>query len=138
MTEPNEGQRDGGSGPGNGTLDAPASLLSEVGRLRKQARLTRHAYWLPLVLFGLVIGGSAPFYIEQIPGHSGPVIWTPTGTLAGFNGMFIEDQTSLAIYWLFAIGAGLYLTRLWYLRHGRRVGLMTPARGVVIAGVIVA
>ena len=41
------------------------------------------------------------------------------------------------IYWLLAIGAGLYLTSLWYRRHGRRVGLMTPARGVVVAGVIV-
>lgn len=137
MTEPSAGEGDGARRPGNGVQDAPASLLSEVGRLRKQARLTRHAYWLPLVLFGLVIGGSAPFYVEPIPAHSEPVMWTPVGTLAGLNGMFTTDQTALAIYWLFAIGAGLYLTRLWYLRHGRRVGLMTPARGVVIAGVIV-
>ena len=43
----------------------PASLLSEARRLRRRARSTRHAYWLPLVLFGLLTLGSAPFYIQH-------------------------------------------------------------------------
>ena len=127
----------GGRPAGNGGQDAPARLLSELGRLRRQARSIRHAYWLPLVLFGLVIGASSPFYLVTLPSPSGAVLWTGTGILAGFNGMLDRNPTALAIYWLLALGAGLYLTRLWYLRHGRRVGLMTPARGFVIAGVIV-
>src|SRR6266568_3305412 len=48
-----------------------------------------------------------------------------------------QNSTALTIYWLIAIGAGPYVTWLWYLRHGRQVGLMTPARGFVIAGVVV-
>jgi hypothetical protein len=124
-------------GSGRGAPGAPASLLSDLGRLRKQARSARHAYWLPLLLFGLVIGASSPFYLVTQPSQSDPVIWTESGTLAALSGMFDENPAALAIYWLLTIGAGLYITWLWYRRHGRRVGLMTPARGFVIAGVIV-
>jgi hypothetical protein len=124
-------------GSGRGAPGAPASLLSDLGRLRKQARSARHAYWLPLLLFGLVIGASSPFYLVTQPSQSDPVIWTESGTLAALSGMFDENPAAQAIYWLLTIGAGLYVTWLWYRRHGRRVGLMTPARGFVIAGVIV-
>jgi hypothetical protein len=126
----------GGPAARNGGPDAPATLLSDLGRLRMQARSMRHAYWLPLVLFGLVIGASSPFYLITLPQFGG-VIWTQTGTFAAVNGMLIGNPAGLTIYWLMTIGAGLYVTWLWYRRHGRRVGLMTPARGFVIAGVIV-
>jgi hypothetical protein len=122
---------------GDGGSDAPASLLSEVRRLRKDARSVRHAYWLPLVLFGLVIGASAPFYVLPPFGPGHPVIWTSVAGLPALAPLVGQNSTALTIYWLIAIGAGLYVTWLWYLRHGRRVGLMTPARGFVIAGVVV-
>ena len=127
----------GGPAARNGGPDAPARLLSDLGRLRMQARSIRHAYWLPLVLFGLVIGASSPLYLVTLPSPSGGVIWTETGTFAALNGLLIGNPTGLTIYWLVTIGAGLYVTWLWYRRHGRRVGLMTPARGFVIAGVVV-
>ncbi|HEX5190672.1 MAG TPA: hypothetical protein VFW16_14080 [Streptosporangiaceae bacterium] len=121
----------------NSEPDEPARLLSDLGRLRMQARSIRHAYWLPLVLFGLVIAASSPFYLATLPSPFGGVIWTGTGTFAAFSGMLSGNATGLTIYWLVTIGAGLYVTWLWYRRHGRRVGLMTPARGFVIAGVVV-
>jgi hypothetical protein len=118
---------------GNG---GPASLLTDVRRWRSDARAARHAYWLPLVLFGLVIGASSPLYVGEVsPGPE--VVWTPAGTFEAFRRMFVGSFTVLAIYWLLAIGAGLYLTWRWYQRHGRQVGLMTPSRGFVRAGVIV-
>ncbi len=126
----------GGPAAGHGGPDVPASLLSDLGRLREQARSIRHAYWLPLLLFGLVIGASSPFYLVTLPSPSGGVIWTGTGTFAAFSGVFIGNPTGLTIYWLLTMGAGLYVTWLWYRRHGRRVGLMTPARGFVVAGVV--
>ena len=119
------------------TSDTPESMLSEVNRLRGEARSTRHAYWLPLVLFGLILGASAPFYVEPTPSAWTSVIWLSGATIPGFSGMLGGQSAALVMYWLLAIGAGLYLTSLWYRRHGRRVGLMTPARGVVIAGVLV-
>ena len=121
--------------PGEEPAHTPASMLSEVSRLRSEARSTRHAYWLPLVLFGLVIGGSAPFYVEPAP-HSSGFISLAAGTIPGFSPL-LGGQSGGLVYWLLAIGGGLYVTSLWYGRHGRRVGLMTPARGFVFAGVIV-
>ena len=38
----------------------PEELLSDLARLRRQARTARHAYWFPLVLFGLLTCASAP------------------------------------------------------------------------------
>jgi hypothetical protein len=110
-------------------------MLSEVGRLRSEARSARHAYWLPLVLFGSVIGGSAPFYLESTPSRAtGPIpIFTE---IRGFSPL-LSGQSAAVVYWLLAIGVGMYITSVWYRTHGRRVGLKTPARGFVIAGVIV-
>jgi hypothetical protein len=110
-------------------------MLSEVNRLRSEARSARHAYWLPLVLFGLVIGASAPFYVEPAPSHSTGQIPIFTA-LPGFSPL-LGAQSAEVVYWLLAIGVGMYVTSVWYRRHGRRVGLITPARGFVIAGVIV-
>ena len=123
------------SGSTPSATDTPASMLSEVSRLRNQARSARHAYWLPLLLFGLVIGGSAPFYIEPAPSHSTGLMPLFTA-IPGFSPL-LGGQSAAVTYWLLAIGAGMYVTSVWYRRHGRRVGLMTPARGFVIAGVIV-
>jgi hypothetical protein len=132
-SEPEEPQ--GPDEPGNGGGETSASWLSEVTRLRDGARSARHAYWLPLVLFGLVIGASAPFYLGPTPSRRGTVAFS--GAILPWFGGQIGGQSVVLIYWLLAIGAGLYVTTLWYRRHGRRVGLMTPARGFVIAGVIV-
>ncbi|HKR70714.1 MAG TPA: hypothetical protein VJT16_17895 [Streptosporangiaceae bacterium] len=120
-------------GEGSAQADAPGTMLSEVRRLRSEARSTRHAYWLPLVLFGLVIAGSAPFYVE--PTHSSGFTAIGGAAFPGFSPL-LSGQPAALVYWLLAIGAGLYVTSLWYRRHGRRVGLMTPARGFVIAGLI--
>src|ERR1700735_4692245 len=44
-------------------LACQANLLGEMAALRRRARAARHAYWFPLVLFGLLTCASAPFYI---------------------------------------------------------------------------
>ena len=52
-----------------------ADLLGEMKVLRRRARAARHAYWFPLVLFGVLICASAPFYIQPggppDPGQAG-------------------------------------------------------------------
>jgi hypothetical protein len=122
-------------GEGSAQADAPATMLSEVRRLRSQARSARHGYWLPLVLFGLVIAGSSPFYVEPAASNSTGFITIGGAAFPGFSPR-LGGQPAAIVYWLLAIGAGLYATSLWYRRHGRRVGLTTPARGFVIAGLI--
>jgi hypothetical protein len=114
-------------------LGGEADLLGEMKALRRRVRAARHAYWFPLVLFGLLTLASAPFYI--LPGYqAGGVVATqgapPLPMLGGFPGVTV--QRYLGYYWLAALLVGLLLTLLWYRRNARRVGLQTPARGSVI------
>ena len=118
----------------------PEELLSDLDRLRRQARTDRHAYWFPLVLFGLLTCASVPFYVSYVtqiaPGRA--VMWAtapPTllsGMQAGRNGLL------LGWYWALALIAGYLLTYAWYRWHTRRVGLRTPARAFAITGIVLA
>ncbi|MEP7023766.1 MAG: hypothetical protein ABJB47_08130 [Actinomycetota bacterium] len=127
--------------PGGATAAEPGGqtdLLGEMQALRRQARDARHAYWFPLVLFGLLTCAAAPFYI--VPGR---VSWVtssglPLPMLGRFAGFMV--QPGLGYYWLAALLGGLLLTLLWYRRNARRVGLQTPARAYLgtVAGLTTA
>ncbi len=157
-------EENSGSVPGGGPADAAevtqaATLLSDVRRLRRQARSARHAYWLPLVLFGLLTCASVPFYIQPTATCAAPAVRVghpagqvtrhaacQTASTAGQTGPYLPGfgaflragwQSYLALYWLVAIVAGLTLTYLWYRQRGRQVGLVTPARGFLITGLVV-
>ncbi len=126
------GGQDDPAGPGD-----PAGLLGELAALRRRTRRARHAYWFPLVLFGLLITVSAPFYVTASPpgplsagtavAYSGPVALPVLGGFPGLRG-----SGALGYYWLAALLGGLLLTLLWYRWHARRVGLQTPARGYIV------
>jgi hypothetical protein len=121
-----------GAGPGG----EPGPLLADLARLRRQARAARHAYWFPLILFGLLTCGAAPLYVAAAapPASgagafgSGPVLLggTPFGTGTFYIGW----------YWAVALVGGYLLTLLWYRRHARRAGVWTPARGYLLTGVV--
>jgi len=114
-----------------------------VRAIRRKARLARHAYWFPLVLFGLLATASAPFYIQHFPSGSGTVsdLGTPgppflqNGYLGGFG--LVGAASGLPYYWLGALLTGLTATVFWYRWRGNRIGLRTPARGYLITGLIV-
>jgi hypothetical protein len=115
-----------------------ADLLGEMKVLRRKARATRHAYWFPLVLFGVLTCASVPFYIHQdVPaGPAGGATAQANGgapglpVLGGSSGFLVHRY--LGYYWLAALLAGVLLTLLWYRRNARRVGLQTPARGYLL------
>lgn len=118
----------------------PGELLGEVRAIRRRARLARHAYWLPLVLFGLLICASVPFYIEQFPrGRAtysrlpGPA-FLQSGYLGGLGPI---SYNGVSYYWLGAMLLGVAVTVFWYRWRGNRVGLRTPARGYLITGLII-
>jgi hypothetical protein len=124
-----------GSGPGAHPPGQPEEILADLGRLRRQARAARHAYWFPLVLFGALIAASSPFFVEQIP-PPGITLWvTRANPLPTFGGVF--TQPGLSYYWLVAIVTGLGLTGWWYRRHGTKVGVRTPSRGFLLTGLII-
>lgn len=126
----------GGAAAGDGKGDRPgdeADLLGEMRALRRRARAARHAYWFPLVLFGLLTLASVPFYILPSPPAGGAVAVAggfPLPVLGGFPGATVGGY--LGYYWLAALLCGLLLTLLWYRWNARRVGLQTPARGAVV------
>jgi hypothetical protein len=110
---------------------APAGLLAELDALRRRARTDRHAYWFPLILFGLLTCASVPFYILPGPTGTGLALSRPAlPILGGWPGVTVQRYAGY--YWLAALLGGLLLTLLWYRRHASRVGLATPARGYVV------
>jgi hypothetical protein len=121
--------------------DATAEqLLSEARTVRRQARRARHAYWFPLVLFGLLSCASVPFYLRDFPPARGLYLSRNLGPaflrsqyLGGFG--FVTG-VGTAWYWLAAILIGLTATAVWYRLRGNRVGLRTPSRGFVITGLV--
>ncbi len=50
--------------PGNGDELPAAEVLAQMRTLRQQASSISRAYWLPLLLFGMLISGSMPFCAE--------------------------------------------------------------------------
>jgi hypothetical protein len=113
--------------------EGEADLLGEMRALRRRVRTARHAYWFPLVLFGLLTLASAPFYV--LPSYpAGRAVAAgdafPLPVLGGFPGATVRGY--LGYYWLAALLAGLLLTLLWYRWNARRVGLQTPARASVV------
>lgn len=112
-----------------------AELLDQMRLLRRRARAARHAYWFPLVLFGVLTCASVPFYLQLYkPAGSGARGAGPGPQLSVLGTPFAGSavQRYLGYYWLAALLGGLLLTLLWYRRNARRVGLQTPARGYVI------
>jgi hypothetical protein len=132
----------GGQSGGTGS-EGPAELLGEVRALRHRARLARHAYWFPLVLFGLLTCASAPFYIQHFPTRSGTVVAASTpgprvlqsAYLGGFG--LMRAARGLPYYWLGAMLLGITASVLWYRWRGDRIGLRTPARGYLIFGLVI-
>ncbi|MDA8321592.1 MAG: hypothetical protein M0030_17550 [Actinomycetota bacterium] len=131
-TRPPDGSR---PAPESGGQGRPGEILAELTGIRRKARTARHAYWFPLVVFGVLIAASAPFFVQQIPPPSGIAVAVPSVPLAAFGGLFVSPW--LSYYWLAAIVAGLALTGLWYRRHGARVGLRTPSRGFLLTGLAI-
>jgi hypothetical protein len=114
-----------------GQAQSPGALLDEMGRLRRRARADRHAYWFPLLVFGLIEAGSAPFYYRNPHCAEGELC---SGQLIR-GGLYLGRWYLGAsqLYALVASLAGLGLTVWWYRRHARRVGVRTGTRGPLLA-----
>jgi hypothetical protein len=105
--------------------DAP-ELLAEMRALRGRARTARHAYWFPLVLFGVLTCASVPLYVQPPPPGTAAAGAAP-GTVLTYFGDSAMISSAVPYYWLGALLGGLVVTQLWYRWHARRVGLQTPS-----------
>jgi hypothetical protein len=127
----------GGGEPG------PAQLLDDMRVLRDRTSAAAHAYWLPLLLFGLVVLGSLSFYQRLGPGHltaaqpslpGSCVTGQPCHVTAGVN--YRVHVSALGWYWQLAVPLAAVLTALWYRWRADRTGLRVPARGFLITGLV--
>ena len=131
--------------PGAADRD-PARLLAEMRAIGDRTSAAARGYWLPLVLFGLLICGSLPFY-ERLQ-SAGAVRHALAGFLsickdAGIHSChvvvtegYVSVVTALGYYWQLAIPAGVVLTVLWYRWRGRRTGLRQPTYVFLVAGLL--
>jgi hypothetical protein len=107
-------------------------LLAEMRALRGRARTARHAYWFPLLLFGVLTCASVPFYIQPQPSSASS---GGAPALPIFAGSPLVDS-SVAYYWLAALLAGLAVTQAWYWWHARRVGVQTPSIRFIVTTLV--
>jgi hypothetical protein len=56
--------------------------------------------------------------------------------LTGLGGDFLERSAALGWYWLVALIGGYLLSLGWYRWRGARVGLQTPTRAYLTAGIV--
>ncbi|MEV4117498.1 hypothetical protein [Micromonospora sp. NPDC049645] len=110
-------------------------LLTSMAALQRRTRAARNAYWLPLLLFGLLMAVAAPLYVESV---ESPALRATADNpaLTGLGGDFLERSAALGWYWLAALIGGYLLSLWWYRWHGVRVGVQTPARPYVVAGIV--
>jgi hypothetical protein len=125
------------------TTDTPAELLDELASLRERTRSARHAYWFPLILFGLLTVGSIPFYVQPLTRPPCPPEGCPPfnelalrmlGPFTALGGQVAPHPTALAGYWLGALVGGYLATFLWYRRHARRVGVAIRSTTYLVVG----
>jgi len=102
----------------------PAALLDEITRLREHARTARHAYWFPLVLFGVLTLTALPLaFVEQ-------------DAVTNYREYGFDLFNLIGWYWLLVLPGGYVATLLWYRRHALRVGVATATRGFLVAGIV--
>jgi hypothetical protein len=134
MTEPMQ-QQPGGNGE---EQPSPAELLGEMRALRKQTSSIRRAYWLPLLLFGVLIAGSLPLY--QLAVHHGTLVSGPLHPIpmlgVGYFSIYVGGEW-IGLYWFLAIQTGIAATVWWYRWRGLRSGLRTPTRALLVSGLVV-
>jgi hypothetical protein len=103
--------------------DTPKDLLAEADRARLEARGRRRAAWFPLIVFGILVLGSAPLY-------------RLTQRVTRADGISIVTYGSrwISLYWLVAIPLGYAACALYYRRRATRVGVAGPVWPYVATG----
>ncbi len=121
------------------TQSSAAEMLGEMRALGRQAARTGHGYWLPLLIFGVLIAASLPLYLVSTAATYGYA--RIGGPVLPFLGTAIMPRYSggdwIGLYWFVAMQAGIVATWLWYRWRGSRIGLRMPTRGFLVTGLAV-
>jgi hypothetical protein len=123
---------------GDEPVTDPQGTLAEVARLRSRARQDGRGWWMPLVLFGVLVLGAAPLYWGGPPLQDSSIAGPFSMALVmAFGGVFTAQPVAAAVYWLIALVVGFVGSGIWYRRHAQRVGLRRPVLAFVVTGLTV-
>jgi hypothetical protein len=120
------------------TTATPGALLRELRTFRAITRSRRHAYWFPLLVFGLLVCAAAPQYVSPAITTNDGIFTTGDTWLIALSGWSAAPSGSnvRGLYWLFAMLAGSVITALWYGWHAQLTGVSTRVRGSVLTWVL--
>jgi hypothetical protein len=124
-----------------------AGLLDDMAALRRRTRQDGHAYWLPLLLFGVLILAGSLAYQGKVgyPNYDDP-IWHIGGLYVAplrlFSDVFTAggDATVTGLYWVAVTVVGALATLGWYRWRAARTGLRIRTRPYllsVLAGLVI-
>ena len=117
-------------------VSGASAALETVGRLRERTRLCRNGHWFASLVFGIVVLGAMPFYVQSTPartpdcrslGHhffscsysGGPPLFG-----RAFEGTSFSALSSWStFYWAIAIVVGFGAVVVYYRLRARKLGV---------------
>jgi hypothetical protein len=114
----------------------PACAAPLATRLRGLGQA--NAFWLPLLLFGVLVCASATLFFFQDLESQLDTIYRVGDRVNTDAAQSIDSfsRTSIDRYWTFALFAGSVGTAAWYAWTARYAGIRTRARGAVATWII--
>lgn len=116
------------------SMDRADEVLEDLVQLRSTVREQRHAFWLPLLIFGLLVCAAAPLYAVVGPINSICVESCSTGILGDTRlpWLYAMGGGVLGLYWVFALAAGAVSTAVWFRWYGLMAGVRSRAADSVL------
>lgn len=117
------------------STDQEDVVLDDLVQLREAVRADRHAFWFPLLVFGLLVAAAAPLYAVVAPINSICVESCSSGILGDHRlpWLYALGGGVLGLYWVFAFAAGSASTAVWYSWYGLMTGVRSRVADSVLA-----
>ena len=122
--------------------EEPAQLLAAAARAAKHTREARRGFWFPLVLFGIIVIGAAPWYGSRATtGCFDAVQVAPQVEVchahAPLFGFFPGvNSAGATLYWLIAVVLGYAVTVAFYQWRRFRTGVAGRVLPYALAGAV--
>lgn len=108
-----------------------ADWAAEARTLGRRTRLARRGCWFPMVVFGVLVLASDPFFRIRVWTVGYAPLRATTGLIAGANTGRMGELTA---FWLIGAPLAYLLTVAYYWFKARRQGVATSTKGFVLAG----
>ncbi len=133
-------------------VSGAGTILDDVDRVRARTRQFRSGHWFASLVFGVVILGALPFYVESTPVHTSTHchsvshgVLACTGTITAGSPLLgrafeAEPFSSLGswstLYWAIAIAVAYAAVVAYYRLRARKVGVQGRLWPALIAGLV--